>query len=76
MRRRRLDHRLVQSSIAFEILMSIIEQNMNFVKHQYIVRLGGIRAASLIGSRASNPMLAGVCDPIMPKLLRFGEAIG
>jgi hypothetical protein len=56
--------------------MSIIEQNMNFVKHQYIVRLGGIRAASLIGSRASNPMLAGVCDPTMAKLLRFCEAIG
>jgi hypothetical protein len=75
-RRRRLDHRLVQSSIAFEILMLIIEQNMNFVKHQSSIRLGGIRAESLIGSRVANPMLAGFCDPIMPKLLRFGEVIG
>jgi hypothetical protein len=56
--------------------MLIIEQNMNFVKHQSGVRLGGIRAASLIGSWVANPMLAGFRGPIMPKLLRFGGAIG
>ena len=63
--------------------MPIIEQNVNFVKHQYIVRFSGVRAAPLCALSQSEAapslfLAKGSLRPVvsMAKLLRFGEAIG